>query len=74
MTGTYNFVSLTVKIILLELASLLSAPDAVKAQYFDRLSFNYILQLTNGISSDLQKLLKYFNGTAVVTFFRILLA
>ena len=27
------------------------------------------LQLTNGISNDLQKLLKYFNGTTIFTFF-----
>ena len=26
------------------------------------------LQLINGISNDLQKLLKYFNGTAIFTF------
>ena len=29
------------------------------------------MHLINGISGDLQKLLKYFNGTAVVAFFRI---
>ena len=29
------------------------------------------MQLINGILSDLQKLLKHFNGTAIVTFFRI---
>ena len=29
------------------------------------------LQLINGISSDLQKLLKYFNGTAIFTLFFI---
>ena len=34
------------------------------------LQFNsrWILQLTNGISKDLQKLFKYFSGTAVFTF------
>ena len=34
------------------------------------LQFNsrWILQLINGISNDLQKLLKYFSGTAVFTF------
>ena len=35
------------------------------------LSFNSILQLNKGISSDLQKWLKYFNGTATVAFFSI---
>ena len=39
---------------------------ADKAQYFIHLSFNSPLQFINGISSDLQKLLKYFNGAAVV--------
>ena len=29
------------------------------------------MQLINGISSDIQKLLKYFNGTTIVAFFRI---
>ena len=38
------------------------------------LSFSSTLQLINGVSSDLQKLLKYFNGTAIVTFFSIPLA
>ena len=38
------------------------------------LSFNSTLQLINGTSSFLQKLLKYFNGTAIVTFFKSLFA
>ena len=33
--------------------------------------FNSTLQLINGISTNLQKLLRYFNGTAIVTFSRI---
>ena len=63
--------SLIVKIILLELTSTLSAPAAAKTQYFVYLSFNCTLQLINCISSDLQKLLRYFNGTIIVTFCRI---
>ena len=63
--------SLIVKIILLELAFDLSAPAADKTNYFIHLSFNSTLQLINGISSDLQKLLKSFSGTAVVVFFKI---
>ena len=55
-TGTLNFVSLIVKIIL-ELAFGLSAPAADKAQYFVYLSFNATSQLINGILRDLQKLL-----------------
>ena len=61
--------SLIVKIILLETAFALSAPAADKTQYF--VNLNSTLQLINGISSDHQKLLKYFNGTAIVAFFRI---
>ena len=52
----------------------LSVPAAEKTQYVVYLSFNSILQLINDISSDLQKLLKYFNGTAIVTFLAILFA
>ena len=66
--------SLIVKIILLELTFALSAPAADKTRYFDHLSFNFTLQLIDGISSDLQKLLKYFNGTAIVEFLKILFA
>ena len=74
--GTYNFVSLIVKILLLacSLPLTLSLPFAEKMQYFFYLSFNSISQLLNGILSDLQKLLKYFNGTGIVAFFRIPLA
>ena len=49
-TGTYNFASLIVKIILSALP--LSFPFAEKTQYFVHLSFNSILQLINGISND----------------------
>ena len=54
-----------VKMILLELALALSAPAACKTQYFFYLSFNSTLQFINGI---LQKVFKYFNGTAIVAF------
>ena len=64
--------SLIVKIILLELALTLSAPAAEKTQYFVNLNFNYILQLITVISCDFQKLLKYFNSTIIVPFFKIL--
>ena len=53
---------------------IISAPAADKTQHFVHLSFNSILQLINDISSDLQKLLKCFNDTAIVAFFRILFA
>ena len=61
------------KIILLGLAFALSLPGADKRPYFVHLSFKFTLQLINGISSDLQKLLKYFNSTAIGAYFRILL-
>ena len=76
-TGTYNFVSLIVQIILLALSALaisLSLPVADKAHYFAHQSFNSTLQLINGISSDLQKLLKCFNGTTIAAFLKIPLA
>ena len=53
---------------------LISLSFAHKKQYSFHLSFNSILQLINGISSDLQKLLKYLNGTEIFAFFRIPLA
>ena len=36
--------------------------------------FNSTFQLINGISSDFQNLLKYFNSTTIVAFFKILFA
>ena len=68
--GTYKFVSLIVKIILLALSALsisLSLPDAGKTQYFVFSSF----QLIHGIYFNIQKLVKYFNGTPIVAFVRI---
>ena len=44
---------------LLELAFALSPPAPDKTQYFIHLSFNSTFQLINGISKDLQKLLKF---------------
>ena len=63
---------LALLLLLLSLSFSLAVAD--KAQYFVHLSFNSTLQLINHSSSDLQKLLKYFNVTAIVTFFRIPLA
>ena len=56
---------------LLESALLFSTPAATKAQCLVHLIFNSTLQLINGISSDHQKLLRYFNGTVMAVFFRI---
>ena len=61
-----------VKVTLLGLALvLLLLPFVANLQYSAYLSFNSTLQLINGTSSDLQKLLRYFNSTATVPFFRI---
>ena len=49
----------------------LSAPAADKTPWFINLSFDYTLQLINGISSDLEDLLRYYNGTAIVVLFKI---
>ena len=76
-TGIYYFVSLIVKIILLALPLLLTLfplQAADKTQYFVQLSFSSNLQSINSIASDLQKLIKYFAGTAFDAFFRVSLA
>ena len=47
----------------------------VNAQFSDQVKTEDTSRLINGISRVLQKLLKYFHGTAVVTFyFSVLLA
>ena len=66
--------SLIVKIILLGLSLALSLPFSDKRQYFAHLRFISNFQLINVISSDLKNLLKYFNDTALVAFFTVLLA
>ena len=72
--------SLIVKIILLPLLLSLTLPLALvalaadKTQYFLHLSFDSTLQLINGISSDLQKLLKYLKGKAIAEIFKFLFA
>ena len=45
-----------------------------KTQWFVHLSFGSTLELINDILSDIQKLLRYFNGTAIAVFFIITLA
>ena len=68
--------SLIVKIVLLSSLSLLLISFSLlatdKTQYFDQLLCHF--QFINGISCDLNKLLKYFNGIAIVAFFRVPLA
>ena len=69
-TGTYDFLFLIVKIKLSELASSFSVPVEAKTQCLVHLTFNSTLQLINGIWSDLQKLLRYFNGKTIALFLK----
>ena len=70
-TGTSNYLSLIVKILLVQLALLLSLPVVDKAQWLVHWSLNYALQLIIGTSSDLQKLLKNFNAITIVLFLKV---
>ena len=74
-TRTYDFVSLIVKIFLSAKVTLslsvLATQSTDQTQCFVHLSFSSTLQLINAISSDLQKLFRYFNGTAVVAFLKV---
>ena len=67
ITGTYIFVSLIINTAL---------PASVDNTHsFLHVKFNLILQLIKGISNDLKKLLKYFNGmTTFALLFAILSA
>ena len=60
-TGTYNFVSLIIN-------TALPASVDNTHYFFCHVRFNLILQLIKGISNDLKKLLKYFNGTTIFKF------
>ena len=57
-TGTWNFVSGIVNV-----RSWFAAVPANKDNFFDQVYIRLIPQLNNGISSVLQKLLRYFSGT-----------
>ena len=62
---------LIVQIILLLLSLpliIFLVPPADKTQHFVHLN---LIKLINGISRDLQKLLNYFNGIAIVAFLKI---
>ena len=69
--GAYHFVFLIIKIIISSLALTLSTLAAAKTRCLVHISFNSTLELINGISIDLQKLLRYFNSTAIVVFLQI---
>ena len=74
---TWTWYYMNIKSIFLPLALsstlplILLIPAADKTQYFVYVSFNSTFHLVNGISTDLRKLLKCFNGTEVVAHFRI---
>ena len=57
-TGTLSFVSVTINV-----GSWSAAVPATKHQLLYQVNIRLISELCNGISSVLQKLLKYFNGT-----------
>ena len=57
-TGTLSFVSVTINV-----GSCSAAVPATKHQFLYQVNIRLISELCNGISSVLQKLLKYFNGT-----------
>ena len=57
-TGTLSFVSVTINV-----GSCSAAVPATKHQFLYQVNIRLISELCNGISSVLQKSLKYFNGT-----------
>ena len=63
MTGTKSFVSAKQMLA----GSWFAAVPATKKQFFDQVEIRLISQLITGISSFLQKLLRYFNGTMILT-------
>ena len=83
-TGTYNFVSSILNITFVGLLTAATAGLAsgsaflvvsfVITQFSDQDKIRFISQLINGISSVLQKLLNYFNGTAISTCFSVLVS
>ena len=72
ITGTYNFVSVIWNLEdvgEISLRAFVIVLMLVITQILDQVKTNSISQLINGISKVLQKLLNYFNGTAISTFF-----
>ena len=67
--GTCSFVSFIVKTILLEIASSLSTPATEKM--ICPFKFQLSFAINQYISSDLQKLLRYVNDTAIAVFFEV---
>ena len=80
-TATYNFASLILNVAFVGLLTAATAGSVsryaslvallVITQFSDQLKIRFISQLINGISSVLQKLLKYFDGTTISTSFSV---
>ena len=68
-SGTYSFLSFNLSVTYV--ASLVAL--LVITQFSDQVKIRLISQLINSISSVLQKFLKCFNGTTILTFFSILI-
>ena len=62
--GTYSFIS-----VMLNSAFWFAAVPATRIKFLDHFNWRQILQLIKDILSDLQKLLRYFNGTIISTSF-----
>ena len=60
--GTYHLASIIV--------NFAESPELDKVQSSIQFNLRRLLQLINYISSDLQKLLRYFNGTTILVFFK----
>ena len=81
--GTYNFVYVTLNVApfgesILAVGGFVTKIESLVAllvitQFSEQVKIRFISQLINGISSVLEKLLKYFNGTAISTSFSVLL-
>ena len=69
--GTWSFASVILKVALSAPVASALAPIAaeVNTQFSIYLNESSILQLINGVSNDLQKLLKYFSGIAIFALF-----
>ena len=80
-TATYNFASLILNVAFVGLLTAATAGSVSRSaslvallvitQFSDQLKIRFISQLINGISSVLQKLLKYFDGTTISTSFSV---
>ena len=81
-TGAYNFTSVILNVAFFGLLNAATAGSAsgsaslgtllVNTQFSGHVKIKFISLLINGMSSNLQKLLKYFNGTTISASFSVL--